>query len=129
MSLDSLNKNLQSIEHGLNIMGYIPIVGTFSACIRFTYGKMEMITGLAVSLISFTGSIFASDLQRQQALESRAIKAIEYSLHGWLNMGRCFLEIIPFISLVTCLPYDLSGRKIIVYTSAIDGQQQIQTAF
>lgn len=115
--INSINDISVPLEKGLNIAGYIPVVGTISAVVRATIAKVQMTVGAVMAGLNYLGSILARDPQRQQELEKRAVKSLEFVGHGVLNAIRAIFEFVPFVSLVTCLPYDLYGRKPLVYTS------------
>ncbi|CUI16831.1 hypothetical protein PNK_1214 [Candidatus Protochlamydia naegleriophila] len=115
MTLQNLNNAFETVEKCLNWMGYIPVVGTLSGCARYSFGELQFTMAIAIAAINYVGAVFAENEERQRNLESRTVKSLEYAVHGCLNMGRAFLEIVPFVSLVTCLPYDLRGEKWMVY--------------
>jgi hypothetical protein len=108
----NLNKTLNSFEGGLNIAGYVPVVSTFSGALRINYGKLEVIGAIAAAvLITFRALFLVNASDRDRELK-RAIDVFTcYSLHGVANMIRGILEIVPFVSLATCLPYDLSDKR------------------
>ena len=95
----SLDDALDGLENGLNILGYFPGVSTFSGMIRMFYGKVEIISGLAIAVIS---SCFPAN-DRQTA------HGLELVVHGIANIGRGLVECIPFFNLF-CIPYDMSNR-------------------
>lgn len=125
MTLQSLNQSFETVEKFLNVLGYIPVVGSFSACARYSYGELQFTMAVAISAINYVGSVFAENEEKQRKLESRAVKSLEYAVHGCLNMGRALLEILPLVSLATCLPYDLMGRKWMVYTNLTEQPERI----
>lgn len=108
----NLNKTLNSFEGGLNIAGYIPIVSTFSGSLRINYGKLEVIGSIvAAALITVRALFLANASDRDRELKRAIDVFTHYSLHGIANIIRGILEVVPFVSLVTCLPYDLSGKR------------------
>lgn len=128
MTLQNLNRSFETVESCLNWMGYIPVVGTFSACVRYSLGDAQLTVAIAIGAINYVGSVFAANEERQHDLESRAVKSLEYAVHGCLNMGRAFLEFVPFVSLVTCVPYDVMGRKWLVYTDRAENLPRLGEA-
>ncbi len=116
MTLVTTEKELNNIqgvvETGLNYAGYIPLVSTLSGAIRINYGKIEVIGAIAsAALIAIRA--FANDSQTERAEQlNLALQVITaYSLHGIANIFRGILEMVPFLSLVTCLPYDLLKHR------------------
>jgi hypothetical protein len=95
----SLDETLGGFEKGLNVLGYIPGVSTFSGTIRILYGKIEIISGLAIALIS---SCF-------RANDRQIAHGMELVVHGIANLGRGLVELIPFFNLI-CIPYDMYNR-------------------
>jgi hypothetical protein len=107
---------LETFEQGLNIAGYIPLIGSFSAAyIRRNYGQVEIIVGLAFV-------IFGAGLSIQG--NPKAIAYLKFGAtligHGLLNLIRMNFEIVPGLPLITTLPYDLLatyyiGRRFFSY--------------
>lgn len=109
---DVLDNTFGHFEQGLNIAGYIPLVSSLSGGLRFEYGKLEIIGALAAAAIMCINALFNSDASEKAVLLNKAGEVvIKYSLHGVANMVRGLFEIVPFVSLVTCLPYDLMGSR------------------
>ena len=108
----NLNKTLNSFEGGLNIAGYVPIVSTFSGALRANYGKLEVIGAIVAGALIAVRALFLVNASDQDRELKRAIDVFTcYALHGVANIIRGVLEVIPLVSLVTCLPYDLSGKR------------------
>jgi hypothetical protein len=108
----NLNKTLNDFEAGLNIAGYFPIVSTFSGSLRISYGKLEIIGAIAVAaLIAVRALFLTNDSDRNREFRKAVEVLIDYSLHGFANIMRGTIEVAPFVSLVTCLPYDLWGHR------------------
>lgn len=108
----NLNKTLNTFEEGLNIAGYFPIVSTFSGSLRIGYGKLEVIGSVAAAaLIAIRALFLANASDRNREFRKAVEVLIDYSLHGFANITRGIIEDFPFVSLVTCLPYDLSGNR------------------
>jgi hypothetical protein len=109
-----VDRTLASVEHGLNIAGYIPLFGvsTVSGMIRIAYGKLEIIGGVATSAIMGLAALFKSgERERERGLREAFETFGNYSCHGLANIARGVIEAIPFLSLITCLPYDLMGYR------------------
>ncbi len=113
-SLRQIGQACESLEGVLNILGYIPIVGTLSALIRFFYGKVQVFGGLIVLLISLVASIFGRPAKKRTWKHALELGG-HFIRHGFLNYGRSLVEFIPFLPLITCLPYDRLGTKILDY--------------
>jgi hypothetical protein len=93
---------LETFEKGLNIVGYFPYIGTVSAYLRANYSALEIIAGVAIA-------IFATGMHIQQNPNAAIYLALGGTLlfHGILNRIRAVFESIPFLPLITTLPYDL----------------------
>ncbi len=106
---------LETFEYSLNIIGYIPIVGSISAHVRKFYGSLEIISGIALA-------IFAVGLELRQSKNAKLYFTIGSTLigHGILNSIRALFEEKIGVSLITTLPYDLiatfyAGRRFFSY--------------
>ncbi len=100
-----IDSTLANFEKDLNFVGYIPIASSFSGALRVAFGKIEVIAGVVLGAISGIKSLFYNGQQKEQEWK-HAVSLFNYSLHGIANIFRGILECIPFVSLVTCLPYD-----------------------
>jgi hypothetical protein len=120
----NLNKTLNAFEKGLNIAGYIPVVSTFSGSFRASYGKLEVIAAVAAAALMAVRALFLNAEDRNQELKKAVEVLVHYSLHGLANIMRAALEIFPFVSLVTCLPYDLLGKRF-SYPVQLDQSSEI----
>lgn len=110
---DSLDSWLENVEHGLNIAGYVPLVSSISGPLRMVLGKCEVIGGLATAAFMAIAALFDPHPVEKLHQLNRALEiAVKYTLHGAANLFRGTIEAIPFVSLVTCLPYDLSGNRV-----------------
>jgi hypothetical protein len=92
---------LETFERGLNIVGYIPVIGTLGAFVRNHYAKIEAVAGAAFA-------VFATGLY-VQGNPSRAYYIIGGTLfgHAILNEIRSYFEAMPGVALITTLPYDI----------------------
>lgn len=108
----NLNKTIAVGEQCLNIAGYIPGVSSVSGAFRLAGGKIEIIGGIAAAVIVALAALSAPDATSKRQGLSRAVTILTtYFLHGIANAFRGSIEMIPFISLVTCLPYDLLKNR------------------
>lgn len=111
MGIERLNQTLSLFEKELNLLGYIPVVSTFSGAVRITYGKLEVIAGLASSIFwsakGIGDTLTGDDKEAEKSLDN-SIYSINYSLHGAANIFRGSIEIIPFIGNALTLIYDAS---------------------
>ncbi len=107
---------LETFEQGLNVLGYIPLIGNISAHVRSNYAKIEAITGIGLA-------IFAACLNLQGNLHSAFYLAVGVSFvgHAILNGIRSYWEdSYPGFTLFTALPYDVVatffvGRRFFPY--------------
>jgi hypothetical protein len=122
-----LNDALASFEKGLNLAGYIPVVSMISGTLRSTYGKTLIITGVAGgALLAIVALFDRNAVGRQKGLEKAMKFLVTCSVHGIANIGRSRIERVPFLSLVTCLPYDLLGIRF-VYPKETPGRWEYVT--
>lgn len=109
---DVLDDALTQFEYGLNVVGYVPLISTISSGIRMTYGNVEVIGAIAAAAILAIKALFTSDSEARSELFNQSGKVLaKYSLHGLANCLRSLFESVPFLSLITCLPYDLAGNR------------------
>lgn len=101
-----IDSTLASFEKDLNFVGYIPFASMLSGALRIIYGKIEVIGSVALGALSAIKSLFYNGEQKEQEW-NRAVHFFNYALHGIANIFRGTLETVPFLSLVTCLPYDM----------------------
>ncbi|NGX58614.1 MAG: hypothetical protein K940chlam3_01521 [Chlamydiae bacterium] len=98
------------VNVGLNSLGYIPIVGTYSAIgLRVPLAVVELIAGVGLGALA-VGS-YANGLGNN-GLGGTATKLMK---EGCLNLARTAFEIVPFVSLGTCLPYDIFKNVILAH--------------
>ncbi len=109
---DTLSYHLEKAEKALNFVGYIPFVSTLSAGARVLLGKAEIIGAVVVAAFLALKALFNPDsAQRARQMEQAAKFLVKYASHGGANILRSSLEAMPFLSLITCLPYDLMGYR------------------
>lgn len=106
----NLERTLTVFETGLNYAGYIPIVSSFSAPVRAGFGKIEIIGGIAAAAFFALRALCAEGDEKALLWRNSEI-SLEYVAHGFANIIRAVFECIPFVSLVTCLPYDLCAER------------------
>lgn len=122
----NLNKTLNTFEKGLNIAGYFPIVSSFSGLLRINYGKLEIIGGIVAAALIAVSALFLADASERHREFSKAVKVFtDYSLHGFSNIIRGTIEALPFVSLVTCLPYDLLGNRFAYPIQNLQSRQNL----
>lgn len=108
----NLDRTLSTLEHGFNIAGYIPILSSGSGVLRAVLGKIEVIGAIAVAALIAVKALFNPDAYARDAEIKKAVEVlVTYSLHGVANIFRGIIEIVPLLSLATCLPYDISGNR------------------
>lgn len=92
---------LETFERGLNVVGYIPVIGSVSAVVRNNYAKIEAVAGVAFAILA-TGIYL-------QGNPSHAYYLIAGTLfgHAILNEIRSYFEAVPGVALFTTLPYDI----------------------
>jgi hypothetical protein len=94
--------SLETFETGLNVVGYIPYIGSISAWVRDRYSLLEIITGVGLAILSFVN-------HRQGDVPASKVYltvAATFLGHGILNQIRSAIEAVPLLPLVTTLPYD-----------------------
>lgn len=103
VALQSLNTALTNLELALNVVGYIPFLSTYSGSLRICIGKIELISALAAAAIL---TIAGANARTEN--DQRPIECLVYAAHGAGNIARGLIEVFPFLSLLLCLPCDLS---------------------
>jgi hypothetical protein len=103
---------LEITEKALNVLGYMPVVGTFTSYIRGGLAKIEAITGIGLAIIGLIGTSSASNVYL-----SISVTLIG---HAMLNGLRTAFEYKTLLPLVTTLPYDIIshlilGRRLFTY--------------
>lgn len=97
---------LETLEKGLNVVGYIPFVGSVSAWVRENLGRIEVIAGIVFAILS---------LVQANAATNKLYLTIGLTFlgHGILNQLRALLEYVPGVPLFTTLPYDLYATYVL----------------
>jgi glycosyltransferase A (GT-A) superfamily protein (DUF2064 family) len=101
---EQIHKTLAKAEEVLNLVGYIPLVSLLSAAVRTLGGKLQLLLGLVFAIGCFMAGI-TTPLRKKKHFQN-ARWSIGHALHGVLNILRALIESVPFLSLITCLPYD-----------------------
>lgn len=105
---------LSCFEEGLNVAGYVPLFGicTVAGVLRIEYGKAQICASVALAALVTVASLFSKNSETRHAgIKFAATLLTTYSVHGLANIGRGLLEMIPYLSLVTCLPYDMTNNR------------------
>lgn len=107
-----------AIEEPLNKVGYIPFIGSITALIRNFFGQLQITAGIIVLIIGVIARLFIKPPTRGKRPSQAyllAPDALNLIGQGILNWGRSLLELIPFLALITTLPYDRRGVEILPY--------------
>ena len=111
---EQLAKTLAKGEEVLNLIGYIPMISILSAGFRTLCGKFQALIGLGFAIFSLIAAFRSTKNRFRHFLNFRY--SLEHFMHGLFNMLRALFEAVPFLSLVTCFPYDRIFRKRFRYT-------------
>ena len=111
---EQLAKTLAKGEEALNLIGYIPMISILSAALRTLAGKLQAVLGIGIAIFSLIAGFKSPRNKIRHFLNFRI--SIEHFLHGVCNILRAMFEAVPFLSLVTCLPYDRLFKKRFKYT-------------
>lgn len=93
---------LETFERGLNLAGYVPVVGPIAGALRQYYSNIEAIAGIALAILSL-----GMKLQEQRSSSFYLTVGITLIGHAILNYIRSCFEEVSGLPLVTTLPYDL----------------------
>lgn len=109
----ALDKGIRSLEKILNVAGYIPFVSSISGTLRVALGKVEIIGAIAAGALLGIKGIFAPTAELRSTEINYAIGvAATYSLHGFANIGRGIVEVIPLFGNISTLVYDSLGNRV-----------------
>lgn len=111
---EQLAKTLAKGEEALNLIGYIPMVSLLSAALRTLGGKLQAVLGLLLAIAFLIAGFKSPKNKIRHLLNFRT--SLEHLFHGVANIIRALLEAVPFLSLVTCLPYDRLLKKRFKYS-------------
>ncbi len=101
---EQIHKTFAKAEEILNLVGYVPLVSLLSAAVRTIGGKLQLLLGLVFALGCFMMGLTAPLRKKKHFQNARW--SIGHALHGLLNILRALIESVPFLSLITCFPYD-----------------------
>ena len=111
---DQLERTLAKGEEALNLIGYVPVVSTMSAALRALSGKLQVVLGIIFAIVYFSLLGFSETRKIKHFLHLKS--SFGQIFHGICNIVRSLLEAVPFLSLVTCLPYDRLLKKRFKYS-------------
>ena len=118
----------------MNVLGYVPVVGTMSASVRLMAGQAEMIYGIAMSVfnavetlhhgVGAARGLFPKLTQVTKEESEEYIKetakqyvqlqgSVEHVKNGFLNVVRATIEAIPVVSYMVLYPYDRIKAEVI----------------
>ena len=115
ISKEQFAKILSTTENALNLVGYIPMISAISGAVRLTGSKLQMLGGLLGTLYYLLKGSYAKSKKLHSFQNCRL--SIEQILHGVLNLCRGMIEVVPFLSLVLCLPYDRFLKRRFKYSN------------
>lgn len=105
---------LETFENGLNLLGYVPFIGSIGAVTRNVYAQIEAIAGVIFGALAIG--------LRFQGNQAHTYFVIAGTLlgHSMLNGIRSCFEAAPGVALLSTLPYDLMstwyfGRRFFSY--------------
>lgn len=105
ISVYDFNAQLNEFEKGLNVLGYIPVLGSVTGIFRMAMGTIVLITGVALEVLG-------QQLVRTNPESKMMEIGINYQDNGNANITRGLLELLPGMSICFCLPYDLLGIRV-----------------
>src|ERR1700722_10255330 len=85
---------LELFEKCLNIAGYIPVIGSVSATIRNNYAKIELVAGIAFTILAVVFHV-----QQNQYSAFYLSVGATFVGHALLNELRSYIEVVPFLHL------------------------------
>jgi hypothetical protein len=108
---------LPLIEEAFDYFGYIPIVSTISGGLRIQFGNLEMIAGIAFSVLAGLAFIFT----RKEEFRKGSVSTLDFVVHGAVNVCRGFIECHRYFNLICALhDYFVRGKDLrIVYDKPI----------
>ena len=111
-----LNTDLNTLEKGLDIAGYIPFVSTISGAIRAIVGKIQLI---AAGIFAAPYLIFYLTNERSSKIPTRIEHCRDFSKkhfeNGLANLYRGLVESVPFWGNAATFSYDMNGCKRFQY--------------
>ena len=114
ISKDRFETILARGEESLNLVGYVPFLSIASGALRSLGGLVQLILGFGFAIGYFCAFRYGKQRKIQHLLYVKT--SLGYGFHGIANWLRAKIEIIPFFSLVFCLPYDRYFKKRFKYS-------------
>ena len=122
----SLDRAYAAFESPLDTLGYVPFVGTLSSVfLRAPYAQIQLTVGVVGLVVesTITGLCLATlQIEAGKRHLGSMGHCIKHISHSALNDGRCFVEGVPFLPWILCIPYDLAG-KILSYPGALEDRK------
>ena len=100
--LESLDRGLAGAEKALNVLGWVPFVSSVSGAVRMSAGKVMVVAFAVLSALTYIMAYMSNN----QKLMDKADQFTQYIWHGFANVGRGFVESIPFLGNVCTILYD-----------------------
>lgn len=105
-----LYRNIDMLEKGFNVVGYVPIIGSLSGMVaRRTLAIAEVVAGLTLAFF-YAFMSFGNPLSVFYGQT-----AMIFLKHGILNALRSQIEIKPMASLFICFPFDFFLGRVFPY--------------
>ena len=114
ISKDKFESILARGEESLNLVGYVPFLSVASGALRSLGGLLQLILGFSFAIGYFCAFRYSKQRKIQHLLYMKT--GFSHGFHGIANWLRAKIEIIPFLSLLVCLPYDRFFKKRFKYS-------------
>ncbi|HNA62027.1 MAG TPA: hypothetical protein PKW79_03005 [Rhabdochlamydiaceae bacterium] len=98
---------LPFVEEGFDYFGYVPIVSTIAGGFRIQYGTVQMVAGIALSVLAGLSFI----LTQKEEFRKGSISTLDIVVHGAVNVCRGFIECHRYINLI-CPLHDYFVRGL-----------------
>ena len=115
ISIDKFERVLARGEESLNLVGYVPFLSTVSGALRSLGGIAQLIVGFSCAIGYFCSFRYSKQSKVKHLLHLKT--SLSHGFHGIANWLRAKIEIIPFLSLIFCLPYDRFFKKRFKYSA------------
>lgn len=97
-----LNRELNRIETGFNVLGSIPVVQVGSGIVRANLGYVQFLSGCGIGGLGLLGQFIHGD---SKSMDNTTKLGAEHMMHGALNTIRGFGEsIVGIMPLVSPVP-------------------------
>jgi len=96
-----LEEGFGVLEESLDKAGYFPYVSTLTGGIRILYGQIQLIMGVALTAIFRFLDLMRGGIE----WEEEAVRAFDYTIHGFANMARGMVECFRWVNLL-CFIFD-----------------------